>query len=165
MHLLISHTLLNETIMLNEDEVFSNDQDDHLETKKANAYTVNDEHGEEENDLKRSYLFGDAEMKPVQEGKGMGGESFGENNVTPSGDDKNNPSRDAGYSNAYFGRTEPLEEHPENSNFTPNGENNYQEGTADYDGQKQFGEQGPIDLSDSEKFIGDDDDKHDASPK
>lgn len=152
--------------MEHENKEFLNDGDNHSEQKQPNAYIVNDADGVEEKDLKRSYLFGGAEMSPVKEGQPMGGESFGENNITPAGDDKNNPSKNAGYSNAYFARTEPADEHPENTNFTPDGENNYQEGTTDNDGQKQFGEQGPVDLSDSEKFIGDDDDdKNDASPK
>ena len=150
--------------MIHDDEV-ANEQEDHSEQKPANAYAVNDEDVVEEKDLKRGFLFGDAEMKPVSEGQPMGGDTFGQDNITPAGDDKNNPSKNAGYSNAYFGRTEPAEEHPENTNFTPDGENHHQEGTTNNDGQKQYGEQGPIDLSDSEKFVGDDDDKHDASPK
>lgn len=111
-----------------------------------NAYAVKDDEGVEEKDLKRSYLFGDAEMKPVREGQPMGGESFGQTILTPSGDDKNNPSRNAGYSNAYFGRTEPAEEHPENSNFTVDGDNEYVEGTADRDGERQVGAPGPIEI-------------------
>jgi hypothetical protein len=105
-------------------------QDDKLEDNKTpNAYRVTGEgDGVTEKDLTHTYLFGDAEMKPVREGQPMGGESFGENNLTPSGDDENNPSRNAGYSNAYFARTEPMQEHPENSNFTPDGSNDYQEG-------------------------------------
>ena len=59
----------------------------------------------------------------------MGGQNFGENNNTPSGDDKNNPSENAGYDNAYFKRTEPSEEHPEDTNFrSPE-----QEGAPNYD--------------------------------
>lgn len=91
-------------------------------SNKPDAYRVNDDSDLEEKDLKRHYLFGDAEMKstnaPGMEGRGMGGEKFGENNLTPSGDDKDNPSQNAGYSNAYFRRTQPAEEHPEDSNFT-----------------------------------------------
>jgi len=149
-----------------KDDEFLNDFDDQQEQQNElnanlegaenkntpNAYSVNDEAGVEEKDLKRNYLFGDAEIKPVREGQPMGGESFGENNITPSGDDENNPSRNAGYSNAYFARTEPAEEHPENSNFTPDGENEYQEGTADNDGQYQNGEPGPIEISDKARL-------------
>ena len=147
----------------NDDELL-NDFDDQQEQNQtsitntkndthANASRVNDEADEvTEKDLKRSYLFGDAEMAPVREGQPMGGESFGENNVTPSGDDESNPSRNAGYSNAYFGRTEPAEEHPENSNLTADGDNEHVEGTVDEDGRQQQGEPGPIELSDKERF-------------
>ena len=65
----------------------------------------------------------------IKEGQPMGGQNFGKNNNTPAGDDKNNPSQYAGNTNAYLARTEPSEEHPEDSNFTA--EN--QEGAPDYD--------------------------------
>ena len=68
-------------------------------------------------------------QKPIREGEPMGGHRFGENAITPSGDDKNNPSKNAGYNNAYFGRTEPSEEHPEDTNFRPAD----QEGAPNYD--------------------------------
>jgi hypothetical protein len=144
---------------------------------KPRAYQVKDDDNLEEKDLKRTYLFGHSKVKsmnaPGMEGQGMGGEHFGQNNLTPSGDDQANPSQNAGYGNAYFRRTQPSEEHPENSNFvvqdqqgkaddpggqpnihgpnelpdqqkvgewngghTPNPQQNYQEGTADNDGQK-----------------------------
>ncbi|MGY3213071.1 hypothetical protein [Mucilaginibacter sp. HD30] len=150
-----------------QNEPAANPIDEPQNNDAANAYVVKDEDGVEEKDLKRSYLFGDAETKPVREGQPMGGESFGENNVTPSGDDENNPSRNAGYSNAYFGRTEPAEEHPENSNFTPDGENNYQEGTADNDGQYQNAEPGPVEITDKERLGLDDEfeNRRDIEPK
>jgi hypothetical protein len=162
-----------------KDDEFLNDFEDQSEENKtsiqdtkndsnANAYRVNDETDEvTEKDLKRTYLFGDAEMKPVGEGQPMGGENFGENNITPSGDDENNPSRNAGYSNAYFARTEPMQEHPENSNFTPDGSNDYQEGTADNDGQYQNAEPGPVEITDKERFGLDDEleDRRDIEPK
>lgn len=69
------------------------------------------------------------DTKPVTEGQPMGGQSFGENNTTPSSDDKNNPSQNAGYSNAYFRRTQPAEEHTESNNFKPVD----QEGKPDYE--------------------------------
>jgi hypothetical protein len=72
--------------------------------------------------------------KPVTEGQPMGGQNFGKNNVTPSGDDKNNPSQNAGYTNAYFRRTEPAEEHTESNNFKPDEDQTYNEGTTDNDG-------------------------------
>ena len=154
-----------------KDDEFLNDFDDQPEQSKPNAnrddkpenndapnaYAVKDDESVEEKDLKRSYLFGDAEMKPVREGQPMGGESFGENNVTPSGDDENNPSRNAGYSNSYFGRTEPAQEHPENSNFTADGDNEHVEGTVDSDGDEQKGSGGPMEITDKEKFGIDDD--------
>ncbi|MBD1392133.1 hypothetical protein [Mucilaginibacter glaciei] len=102
------------------------------EDKKPTAYQVDDDSNLEQKDLERNFLFGKSEEKsanePDMEAEGTGGQRFGENNNTPSGDDKNNPSQNAGYSNAYFSRTEPSEEHPENSNFKdPNqsGQSNY----------------------------------------
>jgi hypothetical protein len=74
-------------------------------------------------------LADNEETKPVTEGQPMGGENFGANNVTPSGDDKNNPSQNAGYTNAYFRRTQPAEEHTESNNFKPLN----QEGSPDYE--------------------------------
>ncbi|MDP9048121.1 MAG: hypothetical protein M3N14_08280, partial [Bacteroidota bacterium] len=93
---------------------------------KPNAWRVDDDNNPDENDLKGRP--GDATVNPVMEGKPMGGQNFGENNVTPSGDDRNNPSQNAGYSNGYFARTEPSEEHPEDTNFTSPG----QEARPDY---------------------------------
>ena len=69
------------------------------------------------------------QTKPVREGEPMGGQKFGENNNTYAGDDKNNPSQNAGYTNEYFRRTEPSDEHPEDSNFKVKD----QEGSPDYD--------------------------------
>jgi hypothetical protein len=152
------------------------------ETDKPNAYRVDDDKNLEEKDLKRSYLFGDAKMKdinsPGMEGQGMGGQSFGSNNLTPAGNDEANPPEMAGEDNAYFSRTQPAEEHPEDENFVPkdqeggpgkqkaepnvpgpqeladqqkvgeedgkqgehkpNPQQNYQEGTADNDGPKDW---------------------------
>ncbi len=56
-------------------------------------------------------------MRRVWRGKVRADSKFGQNNLTPAGDDKANPSQNAGYDNAYFRRNEPSEEHPENSNF------------------------------------------------
>jgi hypothetical protein len=69
------------------------------------------------------------QTKPVREGEPMGGQKFGESSNTYAGDDKNNPSQNAGYTNEYFRRTEPSEEHPEDSNFKVKD----QEGSPDYD--------------------------------
>ncbi|WP_183573456.1 hypothetical protein HDF18_07475 [Mucilaginibacter sp. X5P1] len=102
------------------DEHLTNDRDDQpLAKTQPNAYRVNDSHTIEEKHLKKHYLFGkgDQHANPT-EGKGAGGQKFGQENLTPAGDDKNNPSQNAGYTNAYFARTEPSEEHPEDSNFT-----------------------------------------------
>jgi hypothetical protein len=178
--------------MVKEDETLHHDNDHDVKAKqdpsKPSAYRVEDDNNLEEKDLKRTYLFGDSKVKstndPGMEGRGMGGENFGQNNLTPSGDDNANPSQNAGYTNAYFRRTEPAEEHPEDSNFVaanqqgkpdgnsdqinipgPNelpdqqkvGEDNrkqkltpqqdYQEGTADYDGQKSNMTKNPNDNS------------------
>ena len=107
-------------------------KDNNFEKDKGapNAYRVDDDHNKEEKDLKRS-----GKMRPVSEGKPMGGQNFGSNNVISAGDDKNNPSRYAGYSNAYFKRTEPLQEHTESNNFVPSEKYVYNEGTVDYDGE------------------------------
>jgi hypothetical protein len=53
-------------------------------------------------------------------------------NNTPSGDDKNNPSQLAGYTNGYFKRTEPSDEHPENTNFKAE----HQDGEPQYTGKR-----------------------------
>src|SRR6187402_2490985 len=82
---------------------------------KPNAYRVDDDDTDEAS-LKRNYLIG-GEMKkanaPGMEGEGMGGHKFGNENHPPTGDDPANPSRNAGYTNGYFARTAPSEEHPE----------------------------------------------------
>ncbi|ASU34045.1 hypothetical protein [Mucilaginibacter xinganensis] len=107
------------------------DWDDHSGSKadKPNAWRVEDDKNLNEKNLERN-LYGKSEsnMKPVKEGQAMGGHSLGKNNNTPAGDDKNNPSQNAGYTNAYFARTEPAEEHPENNNFKVKN----QEGSPDY---------------------------------
>ncbi|WP_114941818.1 hypothetical protein [Mucilaginibacter endophyticus] len=97
------------------------------------GYKINAEGNEEEKDLKRTSLFGSSSMKSPDdegmEGKGMGGHNFGRNNITQAGNDQANPSQMAGNNNAYFNRTQPAEEHPENNNFKAPA----QEGEADYD--------------------------------
>jgi hypothetical protein len=166
-----------------------NNGDSHpVQNDKPSAYRVDDDDNLEEKDLRRSFLFGADEEKsttaPDMEGQGTGGEKFGQNNLTPSGDDKANPSRNAGNNNAYFKRTEPSEEHPENSNFkdqnqsgspdysqahpwgnaespTPEKKeekdaNTYQEGTADNDGEVNT--PGPNELPDQQK-VGEDNGK------
>ncbi|MDB5110628.1 MAG: hypothetical protein JWR67_1742 [Mucilaginibacter sp.] len=114
-----------------------NVQDEHLqkaENNQPNAYRVDDDKNVEEKDLKRSFLFGSHEEKTGTEGKEAGGQNFGKNNLTPSGDDKNNPSQNAGYRNEYFRRTEPSEEHPEDSNFKAND----QDGLPNYDDAQPY---------------------------
>jgi hypothetical protein len=105
-------------------------------SERPSAYRVNENSDLKEEDLEKSFLFaGDAETndaetnKPVKEGTGVGGEKFGQDNNTPSGNDKNNPTQYAGNTNSYFARTEPSEEHPEDSNFTAKD----QDGSPDYD--------------------------------
>lgn len=161
------------------------DRSEQEEDNKPRGYRVDDDDNLEEKDLKRSFLFGDSEQKsanaPDMEAQGTGGENFGQNNLTPSGDDKANPSRNAGNDNAYFKRTEPSEEHPENNNFKdqsqsgmpdyaqaqPSGNNGdrepgkadekdpntYEEGTADNDGQGSAKPNvpGPNELPDQQK--------------
>jgi hypothetical protein len=174
--------------MLYKDDEFVNDRNDHSKPQnKPNAYRIDDGDNVEEKDLERSFLFGGNETRPVMEGKPMGGENFGENNLTPAGDDKNNPSRNAGYTNKYFARTEPSEEHPEDTNFKPleqegwsdyskamskekgdnigNGDKpkpqqGYQEGTADDDGHGNAKPNipGPREVPDQQK-VGEDDDE------
>jgi len=119
---------------LNDNESADNKNDQPVDEHKVRplAWRSDDEDDIEEDTLERSFLFntgGTAELhKPVREGEGAGGHNFGKNNLTPAGDDKNNPSQNAGYSNAYFARTEPSEEHPEDSNFTAKN----QDGEPDY---------------------------------
>ncbi|UEG52075.1 hypothetical protein LLH06_14005 [Mucilaginibacter daejeonensis] len=151
-----------------------NDAPDNEDSGRPGGYEVKDEKNLEEKDLKRTFLGGnDANPdQPGYESHGMGGESFGDNNLTRSGDDEANPSRSAGYTNDYFKRTEPAEEHPEFHNFKPkdqegeadanmgkgeeqehivaddNGTRKYQEGTADADGAQQKGDQ-KDDVNDS----------------
>jgi hypothetical protein len=107
------------------------------EDNKPNAYRVEDDDNLEEKDLRHTmFMFGTEEKsgeEPGMEGNAAGGQNFGENSNTPSGDDKNNPSQNAGYSNEYFRRSEPLEEHPENANFKDAnqlGQSNYSEATG-----------------------------------
>jgi len=115
---------------------------------KPNAYRVEDDKNLEEKDLKRTYLFGDAKMKstddPGMEGQGMGGHSFGESNLTPAGNDEANPPQNAGEENAYFRRTQPAEEHPEDENFVARD----QEGGP---GKSEPNIPGPQELPDQQK--------------
>lgn len=89
------------------------------DNQKPTASRVEDDDNLTEEDLKKTFLGG--EMKdanaPGMESNSSGGHKFGEENNTPAGDDKNNPSQLVGYTNGYFKRTEPSEEHPENTNF------------------------------------------------
>ena len=127
-----------------------------------------------------------SQQKPIREGQPMGGQNFGKNNNTPAGDDKNNPSQNAGYTNEYFRRTEPSEEHPEDTNFkvkeqegepdyssaqphpaspqnqqvnSPVEQRSYQEGTADNDGDNQ-NIPGPNELPDQQKVGENNADRH-----
>jgi len=112
-----------------DDEKLSDSQESGLkrEDKKPNAWRTDDQENPDEDSLQTG-LPGESNTKPVMEGRPMGGQNFGNNNVTPAGDDKNNPSRNAGSTNAFLARTEPLEEHPEDENFKPRS----QDGSPDY---------------------------------
>src|SRR3982750_1378271 len=107
--------------MTSKENEFGAYQDDEPQVaennNKHNAYHTDDD---------KTPSTGNA--KPIREGQPMGGQNFGRNNNTPAGDDKNNPSQNAGYSNQYFARTEPSEEHPEDTNFKAA----YQDGEPDY---------------------------------
>ena len=81
---------------------------------------------------------------PGMEGQGMGGHSFGEINLTPAGNDEANPPQNAGEGNPYFRRTQPAEEHPEDENFVPRG----QEGGP---GKSEPNIPGPQELPDQQK--------------
>lgn len=130
--------ILNRNYLYINRQTMEFDNKKHLDTwdespnktgEKPSAWRVDDEKNLTEEHLERN-LYGKAEsnMKPVKEGQAMGGHSFGKSNVTPAGDDRNNPSQNAGYTNPYFARTEPLEEHPEDNNFKARS----QDGAPDY---------------------------------
>lgn len=89
------------------------------------------------------------------EGQGVGGHNFGrEGSATPMGDDKDNPSRNAGYSNAYFARVAPSEEDTANNNFKAE----HQQGEPDYDAAKgNINTPGPQEVPDQQK-VGEDGD-------
>jgi hypothetical protein len=138
---------------LNNNELWNNDESDYSEQQdqdKPKAYRVDDDDNLEEKDLKRTYLFGNSKVKsmnaPGMEGQGMGGEHFGQNNLTPSGDDKTNPTQNAGYGNAYFKRTQPSEEHLENPNSAAHG---HQDKADNASGQINI--PGPNELPDQQK--------------
>jgi hypothetical protein len=112
--------------MLKEGETSQHEQEERdvksgENSSKPHAYRVDDDKNLEEKDLKAHYLFGEGKMKsttdPGMEGQGMGGQKFGEENLTPAGNDAANPPQNAGEDNAYFARRQPAEEHPEDSNF------------------------------------------------
>jgi hypothetical protein len=136
--------------MLLKDNDFEKDKG--TDQGQPNAYRVDDDTNKEEKDLKHS-----GEMRPVSEGQPMGGQDFGSNNVISAGDDKNNPSQNAGYDNAYFKRTEPMEEHTESNNFKPGDKQVYNEGTVDNDGESNDKPNipGPGELPDQQK-VGED---------
>lgn len=117
-------------MLFNENDRRSEQDDRAAESDKATGYRADDDNGTKEKDLKGNPLFGRGEMREVREGQPMGGQSFGQDgNPTPTGDDKDNPSRNAGYSNGYFARTKPSEEYTADNNFkSPD-----QQGSADYD--------------------------------
>ncbi len=102
--------------------------DEHNQSKPE-AHRVDGDKNPGEKSLKRSFNFG-AHTEPVKEGKAMGGHKFGQEVHPPTGDDKNNPSQNAGYTNAYLAKTEPSEEYTDYNNFKApgqEGEPNYQQ--------------------------------------
>lgn len=109
----------DKPMKLRENDTGRSTADQMNEQAIPGGYRVDDDKNLDEKDLKTHYLFGDSTVKdgnaPGMEGEGMGGQSFGQNNVTPAGDAR--PSQYAGYDNAYLNRTEPAQEHPENNNF------------------------------------------------
>jgi hypothetical protein len=131
---------------------------DSEEQNEPHAYRVEDDDNLEEKDLRKTtFMFGSEEKdgtEPGMEANGAGGERFGQNSSTPSGDDPNNPSQNAGYSNEYFKRSEPSEEHPEQNNFKdPNqlGQSNYTESSgAVPTGQSDEENEGPAKESSEE---------------
>ncbi len=111
------------------------------DTNKPNVYRDDQGKNKQEKDLKRSFLFGDTTKDtraPGMEGQGMGRHKFGEENHPPTGNDPNNPSQNAGTTNAFLAQTDPLEEHPENNNFKVQA----QQGEPDYDSAQRYS-QGP----------------------
>jgi hypothetical protein len=136
-----------------QDEDFSATQDEsqkHPDTDtKPTATRIDDDGNPDEASLKKNYLMGD-EVKDANaagmEGEGMGGQNFGGSSHPPMGDDPANPSRNAGYSNGYFARTEPAEEVTENNNFkvqSQQGEPDYQTSKPDLVApDKSVGEEG-----------------------
>lgn len=120
------------------------DRDDRPEHNddQPRGYRVEDDNNLEEKDLKTKYLFGDGKMKnadaPGMEGHPEGGQKFGQENLTPSGNDEGNPPQNAKDNNPYFKRKEPSEEHPENSNFR----SKEQSGSPDYQQVKPKNEGG-----------------------
>lgn len=134
--------------MLPNDDDLQNEKANAAQDGQPNAYRVDGDNDQEEKDLKHN-----GDTKPISEGQPMGGQNFGSNNVTPAGDDKNNPSQNAGYSNAYFKRTEPAEEHTESNNFKPGEKQVYNEGTVDNDGEANGKPNipGPGELPDQQK--------------
>jgi hypothetical protein len=102
--------------------------DEHNQAKPE-AHRVEGDKNLNEKSLKRSFNFG-ATTEHVKEGKAMGGHKFGQEVHPPTGDDKNNPSQNAGYTNAYLAKTEPSEEYTDYNNFKApgqEGEPNYQQ--------------------------------------
>jgi hypothetical protein len=110
-------------MVLNDEEFLSEDNNhpEQQENKKPNAYRVDDDDNLTEDDLQHGFPASKNDMKkqdaPGMEGHGMGGQNFGENSLTPSGDDEANPLLNAAYINAHFKQTQPAEEHLESNHF------------------------------------------------
>ena len=85
------------------------------------------------------------------EGQPMGGHNFGRDGKPTMGDDKDNPSRYAGNTNAYFNRVAPTEEDTANNNFKAA----YQQGEPDYDAAQPTNNiPGPQETADQQQVGG-----------
>ncbi|MES2279528.1 MAG: hypothetical protein V4592_26075 [Bacteroidota bacterium] len=106
-----------------------------------------------QNNLQPGQDVQSAAMGKAMEGQPMGGHNFGkQGTTTPTGDDKDNPSRNAGYTNPYFARTEPSDEDTANNNFKAA----HQQGEPNYDkAQRTVNIPGPQEVPDQQK-VGED---------
>ncbi|MCC8409258.1 hypothetical protein LJ707_09960 [Mucilaginibacter sp. UR6-1] len=124
---------------------YSDDELKNNDAAKPNAYPVDDDNLKEES-LKKTFLGGEVKNAdaPGMESHGAGGHNFGEENQTPSGDAPNNPSQNAGYTNAYLARTEPSDEKTDKVNF----KSDDQDGEHDYESSRSARDVSPDEDAD-----------------
>jgi hypothetical protein len=111
---------------------------DNEQQDKPHGYRVEDDSNLEEKDLRRkAFMFGSGRENRQRARYGRQPlpvvNVLAKSSNTPAGDDKNNPSQNAGNTNEYFSRTEPSDEHPEYNNFkdpSQLGQSNYTETTG-----------------------------------